>query len=64
MEVELIELKEKERNGGKENGRGGGGLTLSCFIKDINCNGVFKWKGRIEMKIGKGKGKILNSIVV
>ena len=56
MEVKLIlvSLKKKKGKGVKRRGVG-----ISCFIKDIECNGVSLWK---EMK-EKKKERILNLMV-
>ena len=66
MEMKLTELKHRE----KESGRGwrGRGLGLSCFVKDIECNGIPKWKGRKEKKRKREKEnekeRIFESILV
>ena len=57
MEVELMKLKEKEIGKRKCKGVEGRSLDLSCFIKDIDCNGVSKLIWRIEEGKKKMKGK-------
>ena len=44
----------------------GSDVGLSCSIKDLVCNGVSKWKARIDKKKRNEnqKEKILNSMVV
>ena len=57
MEVELSQKKKKKKYGEKVKGVEGMGLSIFCFIKDIDCNGVSKWKGRTEKRRGKRKGR-------
>ena len=53
-EVKLM-LVRKEK---KEIGGEGEGLGISCFIKDIDCNGVSKWKG-LKKKMKRKESSIV-----
>ena len=58
-EEEVLRIR---KNGNEEEGWRGRGSGLSRFIKDIDYNGVFKWKGKWKRK--KKKRKIFRNMLV